>query len=199
MNNQRYTEIRPPPIIANSFEGWRSYHQQENKDLMSGQEEFKEADDRSFSSRSSSVDSIPSIDYNRRRSSIQVGNQVSELLDQENVKHAIDVLQESLEYLDMAQEKIDKNDNSKITGIYSKIIKTLCDPNISKIVDEFTPKQEGNPNIYNSILWRLFTKVVESGHTLQVSFFFFFNEVTNHFNFLLFKDGCSFSSCECIG
>lgn len=166
MNNKRCIEVRPPPIIGSFFKGWPPTFY-ENKDDL---EYFEDADDKSFSSRSSSLDSLPE-NYHRRRSSIQVGNEVAFLLEEENVKNAVDVLQDALGHLNMAQQKFG-HDSSTITEIYSKIIKTLCDPNISKIVDKLTPGPKHN--IYNSVLWRLFTKIVESGHTLQVCFIFLF-------------------------
>lgn len=159
-------ETRPPPIVGSFFKGWTSIYRSKD-DTSAIQEHFEDADDTSFSSRTSSLDNLPQ-NYQRRKSSVQVGNEVVGLLEKENIKNAIDVLQEALEHLNMAQDI--GEDSANISKIYSQIIKTLCDPAISKLVDELTPgTKDKKLGIYNSVLWRLFTKIVESGHKLEVN------------------------------
>lgn len=173
------TPTKPPPLVGNFFEGWSF----EKNDIpltpppeQTFEERFVDADDTSFSSRtsSSSMDlhrnsstiSSPAKLRPRRKSSIQVGNQVmTQLLEEDNVKNAIEILQQALNHLDMAQQE--DEDKHTISKIYSKIVKSLCDPTVSKIVDEMTPGDQ-KPDIHHSVLWRLFTKVVEAGHVLQV-------------------------------
>lgn len=177
------TPTKPPPLFGSFFEGW-SFGKgdipltppPDDDELL--EEEFVDADDTSFSSRTSSTDLhphpqssnsySPPVTYQpRRKSSIQVGNQVmTKLLQEDNVKSAIEILQQALNHLDMAQQE-EAEDKYAISKIYSKIIKSLCDPTISKIVDEMTPGDRKS-DIHHSVLWRLFTKVVESGHVLQV-------------------------------
>ncbi|KAI9264021.1 hypothetical protein EDC94DRAFT_606758 [Helicostylum pulchrum] len=176
------TPTKPPPLFGSFFEGW-SFGKgdipltppPDDDELL--EEEFVDADDTSFSSRTSSTDLhphpqssnsySPPVTYQpRRKSSIQVGNQVmTKLLQEDNVKSAIEILQQALNHLDMAQQE-EAEDKYAISKIYSKIIKSLCDPTISKIVDEMTPGDRKS-DIHHSVLWRLFTKVVESGHVLQ--------------------------------
>lgn len=92
---------------------------------------------------------------------------MSELLENDNVSNAIQILQQALDHLQMTRtEGEDKQDVSKI---YSQIIKSLCDPNIARIVDEMSKKDGKAPAIQESVLWRLFTKVVESGYVLEAS------------------------------
>lgn len=175
------TPTKPPPLFGNFFEGW-SFEKSDipltppPDDELLEEEEFVDADDTSFSSRTFSTDAHPqrSNSYSppvthrpRRKSSIQVGNQVmTQLLEEDNVKNAIEILQQALNHLDMAQQE-EAEDKHAISKIYSKIIKSLCDPAVSKIVDEMTPVDQKS-DIHHSVLWRLFTKVVESGHVLQV-------------------------------
>lgn len=92
---------------------------------------------------------------------------MSELLDNDNVSNAIQILQQALDHLQMTRtEGEDKQDVSKI---YSQIIKSLCDPTVARIVDEMSKKDGKAPDIQESVLWRLFTKVVESGYVLEAS------------------------------
>lgn len=185
----------PPPMFGAFYSGWShslitppadTHHPHDTPLIIFPTDEekdrFDDADDTSFSSRTSNstnehhakirqdtLSPPPAVQrlQARRKSSIQVGNEVMmELLKKDNVKHAVEILQQALQNLNMTQqEEHEEGDNKEeVTKIYSQIMKMLCDPNISKIVDEMTPTTD----IYKSILWRLFTKIVESGHVLEV-------------------------------
>ncbi|KAF1799481.1 hypothetical protein FB192DRAFT_1387004 [Mucor lusitanicus] len=168
----------PPPIFGNFFEGWsgffsNNHNDQDKQTTISGQQQDYENDrystlssqTASTSTRRSSIlydDSIPP----RRKNSVQLGRQVmSELLENDNVSNAIQILQQALDHLQMTRtEGENKEDVSKI---YSQIIKSLCDPSIARIVDEMSKHDGKVPDIQESVLWRLFTKVVESGYVLE--------------------------------
>lgn len=170
----------PPPIFGNFFEGWsgffsNNHNDQDKQTTISGQQQDYENDrystlssqTASTSTRRSSIlydDSIPP----RRKNSVQLGRQVmSELLENDNVSNAIQILQQALDHLQMTRtEGENKEDVSKI---YSQIIKSLCDPSIARIVDEMSKHDGKVPDIQESVLWRLFTKVVESGYVLEAS------------------------------
>lgn len=211
------TIIKRPPTVASFFKGW-SFTQSdrpltpppENKENDEEKEEveeeveeetFVDADDASFSSRSfspcseySNRGSIQIDNKIRRKSSIDIGNEImSKLLEEDNVKSAIEILKQALNHLNMAQQD---EDRASISEIYSRIIKSLCDQSISKIVDEMMPNDKKS-DIKHSILWRLFTKVIESGHVLQVRNDSKVNIKYRVFNIYLL-DRCTFSSSQQI-
>ncbi|RCI04217.1 hypothetical protein CU098_000255, partial [Rhizopus stolonifer] len=103
----------------------------------------------------------------RRKNSVRVGKKViSELLESDNVAHAVTILQKALDHLEMTQT--DGEDEKEVSKVYSQIIRSLCDPNIASIVNEMSKRKDGQAlDIQESILWRLFTKVVESGYVLE--------------------------------
>jgi hypothetical protein len=176
----------PPPMYGNFYNGWST--SLEIQDTPSPviispspapndeeeMEKFDDADDTSFSGRTSGScsdrRSSVSPPPQRRKSSVQIGNEVmAELLEKDNVRHAIEILQQAVKHLDMTHQE-EGEQKEDISKIYSQIIKSLCDPNISKIVEEMTPGKECRKDFSKCILWRLFTKVVESGHVLQVNY-----------------------------
>jgi hypothetical protein len=164
-----------PPIFGNFFEGWTSLfaNKVENK-----QQEQETAEPHYYSEDSSSTGQPTSIDQQslrgsekeptKRKNSVQFGRQVvSEILDSDNVVHAIQILQQALDHLQMTQTE--DEDKREVSKIYSQILKSLCDPTIAQLVNEMSKTSDGEqPDIRNSVMWRLFTKVVESGYVLQV-------------------------------
>ncbi|KAG0169567.1 hypothetical protein DFQ30_003518 [Apophysomyces sp. BC1015] len=127
------------------------------------------------SARSESLDSTTSHEHKhkqhkkshrRQRSSIAIGNEVNDLLNKDHVRKAISVLQEAVSWMHMTDDP--GQSPGSVAKIYSRMLKTLCEPNLSSVVNEISgvdPKEPGA--IYNCVVWRLFTKVVESGYTLE--------------------------------
>lgn len=168
----------PPPIFGSFFEGWPGFFSNNQdkppQDISDQQQQHYENDRYSIissqtastSTRNSSIlfdESIP-----KRKNSVQLGRQVmSELLENDNVSNAIHILQQALDHLQMTSTEGENKDD--VSKIYSQIIKSLCDPNIARIVDEMSRKNGTVPDIQESVLWRLFTKVVESGYVLEAS------------------------------
>ncbi|KAG1084163.1 hypothetical protein G6F42_021904 [Rhizopus arrhizus] len=166
----------PPPIFGSFFEGWPGFfsnNQDKPPQEISDQQQQHYENDRysitssqtaSTSTHNSSIlfdESIP-----KRKNSVQLGRQVmSELLENDNVSNAIHILQQALDHLQMTSTEGENKDD--VSKIYSQIIKSLCDPNIARIVDEMSRKNGTVPDIQESVLWRLFTKVVESGYVLE--------------------------------
>lgn len=107
--------------------------------------------------------------FPKRKNSVKLGRQVlSELLDNHNVANAIHILKQALEHLNMTQQGQENSEN--ISKVYSDILRSLCDPQIAEIVDEMSLTKDGKiPDVEHSIMWRLFNKVAESGHVLEVS------------------------------
>lgn len=176
----------PPPIFGNFFEGWSSMFsnkqnvKEESPKISSQQQyhpldkdqDYEEDDFSSVSTQSTSFSGYTTpvdveSDMLKRKSSVEIGRKVmSELLKDDNVSNAIHILQQAMDHIQMVHtEKEDKEDVSKI---YSQIIQSLCDPNVAHIVDELSKANGKEPDIQESILWRLFTKVVESGYVLEV-------------------------------
>ncbi|KAG0170412.1 Ras- protein Rab-7 [Apophysomyces sp. BC1021] len=128
------------------------------------------------SARSESLDSTTSHEHKhkqhkkshrRQRSSIAIGNEVNDLLNKDHVRKAISVLQEAVSWMHMTDDP--GQSPGSVAKIYSRMLKTLCEPNLSSVVNEISgvdPKEPGA--IYNCVVWRLFTKVVESGYTLEL-------------------------------
>lgn len=93
----------------------------------------------------------------KRKSSIAIGNEISHLIETDRAKNAIRLLREAMDDLNLGQE-----DPQELSAIYSKVLTSLCDTKMTMLIHD-------DPDIYHSILWRLFTKVIESGYTLQVT------------------------------
>ncbi|CEJ03697.1 hypothetical protein RMCBS344292_17676 [Rhizopus microsporus] len=91
----------------------------------------------------------------KRKSSIAIGNEISHLIETDRAKNAIRLLREAMDDLNLGQE-----DPQELSAIYSKVLTSLCDTKMTILIHD-------DPDIYHSILWRLFTKVIESGYTLQ--------------------------------
>ncbi|KAL9544981.1 hypothetical protein MBANPS3_007359 [Mucor bainieri] len=180
----------PPPIFGNFFEGWSGFFSSNNQeketaspqaihDQQQQQQQQQDYDNDRYSTLSSQTASTSTrhssilLDEStippRRKNSVQLGRQVmSELLDNDNVSNAIHILQQALDHLQMT--RTEGEDKENVSKIYSQIIKSLCDPTIARIVDEMSKNDEGRvPAIQESVLWRLFTKVVESGYVLEAS------------------------------
>ncbi|KAI8639965.1 hypothetical protein BD408DRAFT_420440 [Parasitella parasitica] len=175
------------PVFDNFFEGWSgllfnnadkslaAQPRRESYQLQQEQQDY-EADQSSISistttaassNQASSTSARNSILYDgRRKNSVQLGRRVmSEILDNDNVSNAILILQQALDHLQMTDTE--GEDEDEVSKIYSQIIKSLCDPNVIRIVDEMSRTDGKAPDIQESVLWRLFTKVVESGFVLQ--------------------------------
>lgn len=162
-----------PPLFGKFLEGWSSLFQKEESGNPPPQTQKDHYTDDASSTTNNRISDTSSASEEktiqrqrqiRRKSSIQVGNEVmTELLEKDNVRNAIEILQQALAHLDMTQKDNGENTQAETTKIYSQIIRSLCEPTVSKIVDEMTPSKD----IYQSVLWRLFTKVVESGYVLE--------------------------------
>lgn len=175
----------PPPIFGNFFEGWSSLfsnNQDKNREspkITNNQQHQQQQQQDYEANRSSTVSSLTDSTSTRtstvhddhipkRKNSVQLGRQVmSEILENDNVSNAIQILQQALDHLQMTSTE--GEDEGDVSKIYSQIIKSLCDPNIACIVNEMSKKDGKVPNIQESVLWRLFTKVVESGYVLEVT------------------------------
>lgn len=165
--SDEHTATLHPPLFGHFFEGWSSFLQKGNTppvQLQDEPEQYSDADDSSLTDRQLlDVDDYQHDRY-RRKSSIRLGREVmSEILEKDNVKEAIEILKQALSHLDITQQDEDENPQD-VSKVYSQVIKALCDPGILGVVDEMTPTED----IHQSVLWRLFTKVVESGHVLEV-------------------------------
>jgi signal recognition particle GTPase len=176
----------PPPIFGNFFEGWtslfsnspsknsespRTTNNQQQQQQQQQQQSYEADRSSTISSLTASTSTRTSSVYDdhisRRKNSVQLGRQVmSEILENDNVSNAIQILQQALDHLQMTSTE--GEDEGDVSKIYSQIIKSLCDPNIASIVDEMSKKDGKVPDIQESVLWRLFTKVVESGYVLEV-------------------------------
>ncbi|KAI8375321.1 hypothetical protein EDC96DRAFT_571946 [Choanephora cucurbitarum] len=192
-NPEKYKQIRsddeafePPPLFGNFFEGWSSFFSSGNqKPRQSNEDASRHGKGRfSFDSEEGSTSSDDESSFyctgeeendnkkvfprpNRRKSSVRVGKRIiSELLENENVSKAIRILQKALDHLETTQ--VDSEDGQEFSRIYSQIIHSLCDPNIYAVVKEVSKRSDGEEvDIRESVMWRLFTKVVESGYVLQ--------------------------------
>jgi cysteinyl-tRNA synthetase len=165
-----------PPIFGNFFEGWTGLfsnnikdEQQQHQELEAVVEPHYDTEDSSSAGQSTSIDQHSTDMPPKRKNSVRFGRQVvSEILDNNNVAHAIQILQQALDHLQMTQTE--DEDKQEVSKIYSQILKSLCDPTIAQLVNEMSKTNNGeHPDIRNSIMWRLFTKVVESGYVLEVS------------------------------
>ncbi|KAG0866630.1 hypothetical protein G6F16_009345 [Rhizopus arrhizus] len=91
-----------------------------------------------------------------RKNSIRLGQEINHLIETDHAKNAIELLKEAISQLESGEEEAEE-----ISIVYSKIIKSLCDPQISNLIND------NECDIYHSVLWRLMTRVIESGYTLQ--------------------------------
>ncbi|KAI9475625.1 MAG: hypothetical protein EXX96DRAFT_540211 [Benjaminiella poitrasii] len=145
-----------PPILGHFFEGWPSNKENIQRVSNDVKEPSLPSEEEASSDSSSRGADIPAP----RKNSVQLGRQVmSELLDNDNVTKAVHLLQEAIEHLQMTQT----GDDDQVSQIYSQIIKSLCNPTMANLVDQMS----GLADMDQSILWRLFRKVVESGYTLD--------------------------------
>lgn len=93
-----------------------------------------------------------------RKNSIRLGQEINHLIETDHAKNAIELLKEAIGQLESGEEEAEE-----ISIVYSKIIQSLCDPQISNLIND------NECDIYHSVLWRLMTRVIESGYTLQVN------------------------------
>lgn len=159
------------PFFNNVFDGWSHSFSSQQQDPHSKQNR-RFSYDSYYTCTESDDESTDSLDENntrpKRKNSVKVGRQVlSELLESRNVANAIQILKEALDHLNMKYQG--KAVSQDICKVYSNILKSLCDPQIAEIVNEMSKSQNGHvPKVEESIMWRLFNKVIESGHVLEV-------------------------------
>ncbi|CEP17693.1 hypothetical protein [Parasitella parasitica] len=170
---------KQPSAFGNMFDGWsglltnnaggKQAEQQpgETSNYQLQQDLQGYGADRSAISTATSSSRSSMLFDDKRKNSVQLGRRVmSEILENDNVANAIQILQQALDHLQMTDAE-GKDEEEQVSKIYSQIIKSLCDPNVARIVDEMSKKNDKVPDIQESVLWRLFTKVVESGFVLQ--------------------------------
>lgn len=104
-----------------------------------------------------------------RADSVQIGIHINDLLKNEDVKEAVDVLKEAVYTMSMT-DLHDEHDNEQVVTTYSTMLRTLCEPKMARITTEISGIDlEKNPDaVYDTIIWRMFAKVVEAGYTLEV-------------------------------
>lgn len=132
--------------------------------------------DRRTSFMSSSSNNYESFDETtgtrtRRMDSVQVGNHINDLLGKDEVKHAVSALQQATQHMNMTDLNPEHNDE-QVADTYSDMLERLCEPNMAKLINQISGIDlKSNPqSIYNCVMWRMFTKVVECGFQLRVSF-----------------------------
>ncbi|KAJ8660127.1 hypothetical protein O0I10_003986 [Lichtheimia ornata] len=105
-----------------------------------------------------------------RADSVQIGIHINDLLKNEDVKEAVDVLKEAVYTMSMT-DLHDEHDNEQVVTTYSTMLRTLCEPKMARITTEISGIDlEKNPDaVYDTIIWRMFAKVVEAGYTLETS------------------------------
>ncbi|KAI8377824.1 uncharacterized protein BYT42DRAFT_645387 [Radiomyces spectabilis] len=109
----------------------------------------------------------PPLRPRQRLNSIKIGDEINRLLEQDKVKRAVAVLEEAVTVMNMTDEE-SSNNPEQVAAVYSKIIRTLCEPPIFKIVSEISGVDiRDHAMVQQSVLWRLFTKVIESGYVLE--------------------------------
>lgn len=104
-----------------------------------------------------------------RRDSVQVGQHINELLSQEKVKQATAALRQAVNTLNLTD--LDPSHNQEnVAKTYSTMMLNLCDPSIASVINSISQVDIDNhpDQIYHSIVWRLFAKVVEAGYVLEV-------------------------------
>lgn len=97
----------------------------------------------------------------KRTSSIEVGKHISDLLHAEEVQAAVHVLQEATKFLDMAN--VDQGDAQTLAPMYSNILLSLCGPKVLELVMDVSSSRD----IVDTIIWKLFAKVVAAGYILD--------------------------------
>ncbi|KAI7880512.1 hypothetical protein K492DRAFT_195085 [Lichtheimia hyalospora FSU 10163] len=105
-----------------------------------------------------------------RADSVQIGNHINDLLKNEDVKDAVDVLKEAVYTMSMT-DLHENHDNEQVVTTYSTMLRALCEPKMARIITEISGIDlEKNPDaVYDTIIWRMFAKVVEAGYTLETS------------------------------
>ncbi|KAJ2962947.1 hypothetical protein NQZ79_g2028 [Umbelopsis isabellina] len=96
-----------------------------------------------------------------RSNSLEVGEHINKLLNEEEVQEAVHVLNDAVKYVDIAN--ISPQKTNELGPTYSKILLNLCEPNVLKLVMSISKTND----IVDSVIWRLFSKVVASGYTLD--------------------------------
>ncbi|KAI9282218.1 hypothetical protein BY458DRAFT_583522 [Sporodiniella umbellata] len=91
----------------------------------------------------------------KRRKSLDIAQEIQPLLEVDKVQPALELLHEAIQCLESNDE-----DPREISRVYSRIIKALCNPHITSLMNE-------DSDIYDSVLWKLWTRVMDSGYTLQ--------------------------------
>lgn len=104
-----------------------------------------------------------------RADSVQIGNHINDLLKNEDVKDAVEILKEAICTMKMTDLHQD-HDNEQVVNTYSTMLCTLCEPKMARIITEISGIDlENNPDaVYDTIIWKMFAKVVEAGYTLEV-------------------------------
>jgi hypothetical protein len=97
----------------------------------------------------------------KRANSLEVGNHIQKLLNAEEVQGAVHALQEAAKHLDMSD--IGDEDPQKLASTYSKILLTLCDQKVLELVMDISNCDD----IIDSIIWKLFSKVVAAGYIME--------------------------------
>jgi hypothetical protein len=97
----------------------------------------------------------------KRSNSLEVGEHINKLLSEEEVQEAVRVLTDAVKYVDIANVSPQKTD--ELAPTYSRILLNLCEPNVLKLVMNFCHTKD----IVDSVIYRLFSKVVASGYTLE--------------------------------
>ncbi|CAO3626986.1 unnamed protein product [Mucor hiemalis] len=105
-NNSTWDEEQThPPLFGKFLEGWSSLFQKEEETSPQHKQKDVYTDDCSSTTNNRISDTYSTVEDSnerkiRRKSSIQIGNEVmSELLEKDNVKKAMDILQHALTHL----------------------------------------------------------------------------------------------------
>lgn len=100
-----------------------------------------------------------------RCDSVQVGHHINELLSHDEVKEAVSALEQALQTMNITDVDPER-DVSEVAQTYSSMIEKLCESKMANLINQISgcPKDA----IEQSIMWRMFTKVIESGYTLEV-------------------------------
>ncbi|KAI9497609.1 hypothetical protein BDB00DRAFT_868209 [Zychaea mexicana] len=104
----------------------------------------------------------------QRGDSVQIGIHINDLLDNDDVKQAVNALQEAVQAMNMTDLE-SGHDNNQVVHTYSTMLQTLCEQNMARVINQISGVDlKTNPDmIYGCIMWRMFTKVIEAGYTLQ--------------------------------
>ncbi|KAI8142268.1 hypothetical protein BJV82DRAFT_616151, partial [Fennellomyces sp. T-0311] len=106
--------------------------------------------------------------FRERGDSVQIGQHINDLLHNEDVKQAVSILKEAVQAMDMTDLESGHGD-PQVVRTYSTMLQTLCDLKVARIINQISKVDlMDNPDaIYKSIMWRMFTKVIEAGYTLE--------------------------------